>query len=158
MQVQGGGEGGELRVQGGVGGGEVRVQGGKGGDEVQVQGGGGGGELRVQGGGGEVQVQGGEEGGEVRVQGRGVDEIGTMPEKRHVVVPDQRDVSNMDKPIQNLSAPKRTWGETAAAAGVLTMVREGEAFGEAIENPSKKKRHQGNFGPSIQKSLSRENH
>ena len=110
MQVQGGGEGGELRVQGGVGGGEVRVQGGKGGDEVQVQGGGGGGELRVQGGGGEVQVQ-----------GRGVDEIGTMPEKRHVVVPDQRDVSNMDKPIQNLSAPKRTWGETAAAARVLSF-------------------------------------
>ena len=70
--------------------------------------------MRVQGGGGgEVRVQGGGGRGEVRVQGGGGgDKIGTMAEKR----PDKSDVSNnMDKPIENQSAPKRTWGETAAA-------------------------------------------
>ena len=77
----------------------------------------------------QVRVQGGG-GSEVRLQGGGAgDKIGTMAEKK----PDKSDVSNnMEKPIENQSAPKRTWGETAAAAGVLTMVREGEAFGEVI--------------------------
>ena len=143
VRVQGGG-GSEVRLQRGGGGGEVRAQGGEEGGEVRVQGGEGGGEVRVQGGGGggEVRVQEVEGGGGVPVQGGGGgDKIGTRAEKRHLVVPDKSYVSNnMEKPIENQSAPKRTWGETAAAAGVLTMVREGEAFGEVIENPSKKKK------------------
>ena len=39
---------------------------------------------------------------------------------------------------QNPPVAKRTWLQTAAAAGVLAMVREGEALGEE-EIPSKKK-------------------
>ena len=40
---------------------------------------------------------------------------------------------------QNPPVAKRTWLQTAAAAGVLAMVREGEALGEE-ELPSKKKK------------------
>ena len=123
VRVQGGG-GSEVRLQRGGGGGEVRAQGGEEGGEVRVQGGEGGGEVRVQGGGGEVRVQEVEGGGEVPVQGGGGgDKIGTRAEKRHLVVPDKSYVSNnMEKPIENQSAPKRTWGETAAAAGVLSII------------------------------------
>ena len=40
---------------------------------------------------------------------------------------------------QNPPVAKRTWLQTATAAGVLAMVREGEALGEE-ELPSKKKK------------------
>ena len=40
---------------------------------------------------------------------------------------------------QNPPVAKRTWLQTAAAAGVLAMVREGEALGEEELPPKKKK-------------------
>ena len=46
---------------------------------------------------------------------------------------------DLEVQLENPPVAKRTWLQTAAAAGVLAMVREGEALGEE-ELPSKKKK------------------
>ena len=46
---------------------------------------------------------------------------------------------DLEVQLENPPVAKRTWLQTAAAAGVLAMVREGEALGEE-EFPSKKKK------------------
>ena len=46
---------------------------------------------------------------------------------------------DLEVQLENPPVVKQTWLQTAAAAGVLAMVREGEALGEE-ELPSKKKK------------------
>ena len=38
---------------------------------------------------------------------------------------DKDDIANADLPVEPQAVPKRTWDETARAAGVITMVQEG---------------------------------